>query len=92
MIKVLIFGQTLRDVIDEQEVECDGEEPMTVRELFESHSEIFQPLQAFLKSGQLMITVNRKVSTLETQVRDGDTVKLTHQFHPEHEGMMWHNP
>lgn len=92
MIKVLIFGQMLRDVIDEQEVECKVEERMTVRELFESHSETFQPLQPFLKSSQLMITVNQKVSTLETPVKDGDTIKLTHQFHPEHEGMMWHNP
>ncbi len=92
MIKVLIFGQTLRDAIDEQEIECDLAEPMTVRSLFDFHSERFQPIRHFLNSSQLMITVNQKVSTLETQVKDGDTIKLTHQFHAEHEGMMWHNP
>lgn len=92
MIKVLIFGQALRDAIDDQEIECEVAEPMTVRALFESHSESFQPLQPFLNSSQLMITVNQKVSTLETQVKDGDTIKLTHQIHPDHEGIMWHNP
>ena len=92
MIKVLIFGQALRDAMDEQEIECEVTEPMTVRSLFEAHSENFQPLQPFLNSSQLMITVNQKVSTLENQVKDGDTIKLTHQFHPDHEGMMWHNP
>jgi molybdopterin synthase sulfur carrier subunit len=92
MIKVLIFGQTLREAIDEQEIECEVAEPMTVWALLESHSESFQPLQPFLNSGQLMITVNQKVSTLETQVKDGDTIKLTHQIHPDHEGIMWHNP
>ena len=92
MIKVLIFGQALRDAMEDQEVECEVAEPMTVRALFESHPQSFHSLEPFLKSSQLMITVNQKVSTLETQVKDGDTVKLTHQFHPDHEGMMWHNP
>ena len=92
MIKVLIFGQILRDVMDEPEIECKVDEPMTVRELLESHSEHFQPLRPFLNSSQLMITVNQKVSTLEAQVKDGDTIKLTHQFHPDHEGIFWHNP
>ena len=92
MIKVLIFGQALRDAMEEHEVECEVAEPMTVRALFESNSDSFEPLEPFLKSSQLMITVNQKVSTLETRVKDGDTVKVTHQFHPNHEGMMWHNP
>ncbi len=92
MIKVLIFGQALRDAIDEQEIECEVADPMTVRALFESNSERFQLLQPFLISSQLMITVNQKVSTLESKVKDGDTFKLTHQIHPDHEGIMWHNP
>ena len=92
MVKVLIFGQTLREAIDESEIECEVSEPMTVRTLLESQSEPFHPLQPFLNSSQLMITVNQKVSTLETTIKDGDTIKLTHQIHPEHEGMFWHNP
>ncbi len=92
MIKVLIFGQTLREAIEEPEIECEVHEPMTVRALLETHFERLQPLQPFLNSSQLMITVNQKVSTLETKVKDGDTIKLTHHVHAEHEGTLWHNP
>ena len=92
MVKVLIFGQTLREVIEEPEFEFEVHERMTVRALLESRMELLQPLQPLLNSSQIMITVNQKVSTLETQVNDGDTIKLTHQSHPEHEGMFWHNP
>ncbi len=38
------------------------------------------------------VPANQKVSTLEPTVHDGDVVKLTHQFNPEHEGALWHNP
>ena len=41
---------------------------------------------------ELMITVNQKIVTLDSMVKDGDQIKLTHQFNPELEGMMWHNP
>lgn len=92
MIKVLIFGQMLREALDEPEIECEVSEPTSIRALLESFPANFQSLQPFLSSNQLMITVNQKVSTLETQVKDGDIIKLTHQFHPEHEGMFWHNP
>jgi hypothetical protein len=42
--------------------------------------------------GELLVTINRKVATLDSIVRDGDTVKLTHQFNPTLDGAAWHNP
>ncbi|GJL55680.1 MAG: hypothetical protein NPIRA02_28120 [Nitrospirales bacterium] len=92
MIKVLVFGQTLQDAIEEPEFECDVSEPMTVRELFATHAEKFEPFQSFLQSNQVMVTINLKISTLESKIKDGDTLKLTHQFNPELEGARWHNP
>ena len=92
MIKVMVFGQSLRDVLEDPEIECEIAEPMSIRTLFESQADRFLPLQPFLNSSQLMITVNQKVSTLETLVKDGDMIKLTHQVHQDHEGMFWHNP
>ena len=92
MVKVLIFGQALRDAIDEPELECEVTEPTTVRDLLESQNQGFEPLQPFLASSELMITVNQKISTLESTVKDGDTIKLTHQHHPTLEGIFWHNP
>lgn len=92
MVKVLIFGHALRQAVEEPEIECAVTEPMSVRELLTSRQDVFQPLQPFLDSGQVMVTVNHKVSTLEARIKDGDTVKLTHQFNPQHEGALWHNP
>ncbi len=92
MIKVLVFGQVLQDAVEEPEFECEMPEPMTVRELFETQAEKFEPFQSFLNSNQVMMTINLKISTLESKIKDGDTLKLTHQFNPELEGARWHNP
>jgi hypothetical protein len=40
----------------------------------------------------LLVTVNKKVGSLESMVKDGDIVKLTHQAHPIFDGAMWQNP
>lgn len=91
MVKILVFGQTLRDCVEEPEIECSVEAPITVAALMESDPESFKGLLPFLRSSQLMITVNQKISTSETVVHDGDTIKLTPQFNPEYEGIFWHN-
>jgi molybdopterin synthase sulfur carrier subunit len=49
-------------------------------------------LLPFMGKGELLVSVNKKVGTLDTKVRDGDTVKLTHQFNPILDGAAWHNP
>ncbi|MCA9472729.1 MAG: MoaD/ThiS family protein [Nitrospirales bacterium] len=92
MVKVLVFGQVLQDAVEEPEFECEVSHPITVRELFETHTERFEPFQSFLDSNQVMMTINLKISTFESKVKDGDTLKLTHQFNPELEGARWHNP
>lgn len=92
MVKVLIFGQTLRDCVDETDIECPLDGATTVRQLLERHPAYFANLMPFFESSQVLITVNQKVSTLETSIKPGDTLKLTHQFNPEFEGTLWHNP
>ncbi len=92
MIKVLVFGQALQDIVEEPEFECEVSEPISIRDLFQAHTEKFDPIQPFLTTNQVMITINHKISTLESKVKDGDTLKLTHQFTPDLEGARWHNP
>ena len=92
MVRVLVFGQTLRQSVDEPEFECSIAEPLSVRNLLESHPENFTDLLPLFNAGQLMVTVNQKISTLETLVKDGDLLKLTHQTNPDFEGTLWHNP
>ena len=92
MVTIRVFGQTLLPCVDEPEIQCELPEPMTVRQLLEGNPETLGGLMEFLRKTELMVTVNQKVGTLETQVKDGDVIKLTHQFNPEHEGALWHNP
>ena len=92
MVTIQVFGQALLPCVDEPELQCDIARPVSVRALLEGNPETLGGLLPFLHKGELMVTVNQKISTLESQVNDGDTVKLTHQFNPEYEGATWHNP
>lgn len=92
MIKVFVFGPILQEAIEESEFECEVLEPIAIRDLFQTHAETFDPFQPFIDSNQVMITINMRISTLESKIKDGDTLKLTHQFNPELEGARWHNP
>jgi molybdopterin converting factor small subunit len=93
MVKILIFGLALREVVEDPEVEITLENATTLRELLEDFPDQFQGLMPFLHSNQLMLTINQKISTLEAQVKNGDIVKITHQGSEHHaDGAMWHNP
>ena len=92
MITVLLFGLTLRESVGESEFQVDIDGPITVKHLIESKADVLAGLVPFLNKGEVLVTVNRKVGSLETILRDGDTVKLTHQSNPIYEGAMWQNP
>lgn len=92
MVTIRVFGQVLLPCVDEPEIQCEISAPVSVRELLESNPETLGGLMEFLRKSELMVTVNQKVSTMESTVNDGDVVKLTHQFNTEHEGALWHNP
>lgn len=91
MLKVLILGTTLRDTVGESELELDLSEPTPVKKCLEGHPEL-NGLLPFMHRGELLVTVNKKVSTLDSTVKDGDILKLAHQSNPVYEGARWHNP
>lgn len=92
MVTLLLFGETLRQATGESELQCEVSEPITLKALLEGNQDRLGALLPFMNKGELLVTVNRKVATLDSKVRDGDTVKLTHQFNPVHDGAMWQNP
>ena len=92
MVTILLFGLTLRDSVGDSEVQVDVSAPISVRELIVTTSDQLARLVPFMEKGELLVTVNRKVGSLDSMVRDGDTVKLTHQSNPVYEGAMWQNP
>jgi sulfur-carrier protein len=92
MVTVLLFGLTLRENVGESELQVNVTEPTTVRNLIDSNQDRLAGLLPFLKKGELLVTVNRKVGSLDSAVKDGDTIKLTYQSNPAYEGATWHNP
>ena len=86
MVTVLIFGLTLRDAVGETELKLEVLEPTTIRGLIESNQDRVGPLLQFLRNREVMITVNKKVSAEDTVVKDGDTVKLSHQSRVSYDG------
>ena len=86
MVTVLVYGLTLCDAVGETEFELEVLEPITVRKLIESNQARMGPLLQFLRNREVMITVNKKVSTDDTVVKDGDTVKLSHQSRVSYDG------
>ncbi|MGQ0812051.1 MAG: hypothetical protein ACT4OO_12610, partial [Nitrospiraceae bacterium] len=60
--------------------------------LIESNQDRLAGVIPFMNKGEILVTVNKKVSALDSVVKDEDTVKLTHQSHPTYEGATWQNP
>ena len=92
MVKLIIYGVTLKQLLGETEYELNVEHPTNVRALLETNQDRLGGLLPYMTKGELLVTVNRKVGTLDSKVQDGDTVKVTHQFNPIYEGARWHNP
>jgi sulfur-carrier protein len=92
VVTVLLFGLTLRESVGESELQLEVPEATTIKKLIESNQEQLGGLMSFLNKGEVLVTVNRKVGTLDSPVRDGDTIKITHQTNPIFEGARWHNP
>ena len=92
MVTVLLFGLTLRNSVGESELEVKISDPVSIKDLIESESGKLTRLLPFMNKGELLVTINRKVGSMDSIVRDGDTVKLTHQSNPTYDGAMWQNP
>ena len=80
MVTIRVFGLVLLPCVEEPEIQCEISAPVSVRELLEGNPETLGGLMEFLQKSELMVTVNKKVSTLESKIKDGDEVKLTHQL------------
>lgn len=92
MVRVMLFGLMLQQSVGEAELELKISGPVSVKTLLESNQDKLSALQPFMQKGELLVTVNKKVGSLESVVKDGDLVKLTHQAHPIFDGAMWQNP
>ncbi len=86
MVSVQIFGQTLRAVVEESELEVPVTGPTTVKQLIEANSAQLGALLSYIKSREALITINKKIGSEDSSVRDGDVVKLSFQSRTTYDG------
>ncbi|BCA53364.1 hypothetical protein W02_05040 [Nitrospira sp. KM1] len=88
MIKVLIFGLTLRTALDEHELDIETSLPTTVKKLIEDHPPRLGALLPFVIDREVVIIVNRRIGSEHSIVKDGDVVKLSyHSQNQAHDGV-----
>lgn len=86
MVSIQIFGQTLRAAVDESELDVPVTGMTTVKQLIEANQAQLGGLLQFIKSRETLITINKKIGTEDSPVRDGDVVKLSFQSRASYDG------
>lgn len=86
MVSVQIFGQILRAVVEESELEVTVVGPTSVKQLIEANPGQLGPLRPFIQSREALITINKKIGSEDSPVRDGDVVKLSFQSRTSYDG------
>lgn len=86
MVTVLVLGNTLRDVVGESEIEVGLTEPTTVKKLVEANQDRLGGLLRVITSREALITVNKKIGTEDSVVKDGDVVKFSFQSRTSYDG------
>ncbi len=86
MVSVQIFGQTLRAVVDEHEFEVPVIGPTTVKRLIEANPEQLGAVLQYIQSREALITINKKIGTEDSPIRDGDLLKLSFQARTTYDG------
>ncbi|MBI5853858.1 MAG: hypothetical protein HZB35_01215 [Nitrospirae bacterium] len=72
MIKVLIFGHELREALGEAELEIESAAPATVQAFLDANPAQLGSLSPFIARHEVLVTINKKVGSLESVIRSGD--------------------
>ncbi len=86
MLKVLILGPTLQQRVPEAEFELDLSDATAIKQLIAAHPDRLSALAPFVERGEILFTINRKVSSLDSVVKDGDLLKIAHQSRASYDG------
>ncbi|MBS0155022.1 MAG: MoaD/ThiS family protein [Nitrospira sp.] len=86
MVSIQIFGQTLRAAVDESELEIPVSGTTTVRQLIEAHPAQLGGLRSFIQNREALITINKKIGSEDSPIRDGDVVKFSFQSRTSYDG------
>jgi len=86
MVTVQVFGNTLRAAVEETELVVSLAGPTTVIQLIETNRPQLGGLLGFVTSREVLVTVTRKIGTVDSPVQDGDVVKFSFQSRATYDG------
>jgi sulfur-carrier protein len=87
MVKVLVFGLTLRHAVGAHEIELEVTGTTTIKKMIDAHPDQLGALMPFMLQREVLVAVNKKVGSEDSMVKDGDVVKLTHQSKTSYDGV-----
>ena len=86
MVTILVLGNTLRDAVGESELEVGLTEPTTVKKMIEANPGQLGGLRRFLADGETLITINKRIGSEDSPVKNGDVVKFSFQSRTSYDG------
>lgn len=86
MVSIQIFGQTLRAVVEESELQVAVTGRTTVKQLIEAHPAQLGPLLHYIHNREALITINKKIGSEDSPICDGDVLKLSFQSRASYDG------
>jgi molybdopterin synthase sulfur carrier subunit len=86
MVTVLVLGNILRDAVGGNEVDVELSGPTTVKKLVEANQSRLGALLPFIAGRETLITINKRIGSEDSPVRDGDTVKFAYQSRASYDG------
>ncbi|HMS83694.1 MAG TPA: MoaD/ThiS family protein [Nitrospira sp.] len=86
MVSIQIFGQTLRAVVDESELEVSVPGTTTVKQLVETNPAQLGGLRPFIQNREALVMINKKIGSEDSPVSDGDVVKFSFQSRASYDG------
>jgi molybdopterin synthase sulfur carrier subunit len=87
MVKVLLFGHALRHAVGENEIDVELAQPTTVKKFIELNHGQLGAVEPFMTNREVLVTINKKVSTEDSLIKDGDVVKMTHHSKTSYDGV-----
>lgn len=86
MVTIIVLGHTLREAVGAGEIEIDIPRPTTIKQLIETHQDRLGGLLPYLVRREALITINKRVGTEDSLVKDGDVVKFAFQSRASYDG------
>ena len=86
MASVQVFGQVLRAVVEDSEMDVPVMTPTTVKQLIEHHPTQLGGLLPYLANREVLITINKKIGSEDSPVHDSDVIKFSFQSRTSYDG------